>query len=118
LVAAPLSTGAFLFDAILLDEWFARISVNTYFQTMTCGFFKTLSYSVQASIIEEKGVYLTSRINAVSSILLYQVDAFYVEAYLSHKDEHLIGFKCFDTTYGLEPYLKKIDLSQLMADIN
>jgi len=84
---------------------------------MTCQFFSDLSCSTQASVIEEKGVYLTFRTNAVCSIFLYQVDAFYVEAYLSHKEENLIGFKCFETLERLEPYLKSIDLSQLMADI-
>ena len=84
---------------------------------MTCPFFRGLSYSEQGAILEEKGVLLSVRTNSVFSIMLYQVDAFYVEAYLIEEEDRLIGFRCFETTACLEPYLQDIDLSQLMADI-
>ncbi len=83
---------------------------------MTCQFFKGLSCSVQAAIIEEKGVYLTFRTNSILSVFLYQVDAFYVEAYFLHKEDRLMGIKSFEGTDRLDPYLKNIDLNQLMAD--
>jgi hypothetical protein len=84
---------------------------------MTCQFFRGLSCSEQGAILEAKGVLLTVRNNSVFSITLYQVDSFYVEAYFIEEEDRLVGFKCFETTACLEPYLSNIDISHLIASI-
>lgn len=82
---------------------------------MTQYYFNLLDENLQAHIIREIGTFIFEREDKNHKISLYQIDAFYVEEYL-HKHFNIITkFRSFRTTKSLEPYLKEIDISELMA---
>lgn len=60
------------------------------------------------------GVYLTGRENRENCILLYQVDAFYVELHYCMETDSLTKLLPFTHTERLGPYLAKIDISELI----
>ncbi len=60
------------------------------------------------------GTYLGDRQDDNHSILLYEVDSFYVEVYYHKEFNNITRFRSFITTDLLEPYLRQIDLLQLL----
>ena len=56
------------------------------------------------------GVHIADQEDQEHSILLYQIDSFYVEVYY-HKELNVIRrFKPFSSTEQLQPYLNQIDI--------
>jgi hypothetical protein len=80
---------------------------------MTSAEFSNLDEHAQTMTLIDKGVYLSERQYKNFSILLYQVDNFYVEIYHNLCYNVLQGFSSFEDEAALEPYLQKIDISQL-----
>lgn len=76
---------------------------------MTIYEFKALSGFEQAEAVWN-GTLLTHREDGFFRILLYQVDAFYVEVYYHKEENVLLRLRSFTTTRLLEPYLEQIDL--------
>ena len=82
---------------------------------MTLYDFYTLSAEKQKERVLEEGVHLVSRSTGDSTIMLYQLDGFYVEAYYDAVEEEIIPLRSFRTTDLLTPYLTAIDISDLVA---
>ena len=75
--------------------------------------FQILDQFDQLQIIEDKAVFLDYRQNGDYSIGLFQVEGFYIEVYfhvvkLIYKRIHV-----FDDTRFLDPYINRIDITDL-----
>ena len=67
----------------------------------------------QAEAILNYGVLLGERAYKSFTIFLYQVNHFYVEVYYHNTYTMIQGFRGFESTHALEPYLRKIDITSL-----
>jgi len=61
-------------------------------------------------VLWDKGVFITHIAEAGYTLMLYQIDAFYVELTYDSDMNKLIGLRSFLNTNRLEPYLKNIQL--------
>lgn len=79
--------------------------------------FNLLSLEQQQNALLRSGVFLGERKDPPLRMMLYQLDSFYVEVYfLSHY--HKVGwFKGFDSVEELEPYLEKINVTELLQEV-
>ena len=76
--------------------------------------FKYQEKQKKTRLLLDCGTYLASRFVSGYQLLLFAVDAFYVEVYYDIEHELLSYFKAFSGTDELEPYLGQIDLSSLV----
>ena len=83
---------------------------------MTQYHFNLLDENQQAQTVREKGVLIGERENKNYRILLYQIDAFYVEAYLHTHFNVIAKFRSFRSLKHLDPYLKEIAIGELIQD--
>ena len=77
---------------------------------MTLYEFNSLDEMEQAEAVWD-GVLIGDRKDSEHRILLYQIDAFYVEAYYHIEYNVLRRFRSFSSTDQLDPYLNQIDLT-------
>ncbi len=68
----------------------------------------------QAFVLEQYGVCISARDHKNDKLLLYQVDAFYVEVYFDPSVQSIRKFKSFASTDELEPYLTNISLKDVI----
>ena len=59
---------------------------------------------------------ISDREDVYHRILLFQVDAFYVEIYYNKKLNAITKFRSFSSTEPLVPYLDKINLIKLLNE--
>ncbi len=76
--------------------------------------FQLLPADDQIEILYQFGVYIGKHKKAFSIILLYQLEGFYVEVVYRKYRSHVKHLHCFDSTEFLEPYLKQIDVENLV----
>ena len=81
---------------------------------MTSNYFNSLPKMKQQSLLLEEGVLLATRITPGYRSALFQVESFYVEVTSAIGTDNS-WIACFEDTDALEPYLEKIDLSQLIG---
>jgi hypothetical protein len=67
----------------------------------------------QAEALLNYGVLVAERIYKSFTIFLYQVNQFYVEVYFNNNFSMIQGFRAFESTSALEPYLEEIDITSL-----
>jgi len=75
--------------------------------------FNLLDEIAQAEALVNHGVLIAERMYKDFTIFLYQVEKFYVEVYYHNKFTMIQGFRGFDSTTALEPYLEEIDITSL-----
>ena len=75
--------------------------------------FEFLPEAEQLDVIQEDGVYIGKRWRKNFSILLYQVNDFYVEVIYSKYRCYVSNIRCFSSTDLLEPYLEQVDIEHL-----
>jgi hypothetical protein len=63
------------------------------------------------------GVYLAERKAGFLRIMLYQINDFYVEVFFLKWMKTVIGFRIFQSTDRLLPYLHKVDIEKLMHEV-
>lgn len=80
---------------------------------MTLYEFNSLDEMEQAEAIWD-GVFIANREDDEHRILLYQIDGFYVEAYVHKEYGVLRKFRSFSSTDPLDSYLEKIDIQALL----
>lgn len=80
---------------------------------MTRYHFNVLDENEKANTIWKKGVLLGERKDAFHKIMLYQVDAFYVEVYHHTHFNVITKIQSFSSTNKLQPYLSEMDLNGL-----
>jgi hypothetical protein len=81
---------------------------------MTLHHFNALSGDKQRKALLHKGVFVAHRETKEFSILLFQLDIFYVEIFFLKESDEIVWIKSFTCTDELEPYLNQIDLSHLL----
>lgn len=84
------------------------------FASMTLDQFTLLNEAKQAETLLERGIYLADRVYKNFSIILYQLDSFYVEVYHNLRFDIMQGMRCFQDDDALLPYLESIDISSLV----
>lgn len=80
---------------------------------MTLKYFQKLSQSVQCRELLVKGACIGERRQGDAPVLLFQVGRFYVEVLFEAYTDEVAGFRCFEDTDELKPYLEQIDLTGL-----
>jgi len=80
---------------------------------MTLYEFNQLDEMEQAEAVWS-GTHIGERFDEVHSILLYQIDGFYVEAYYHREYNVLKRFRSFSSVTQLEPYLEEMSLKGLI----
>ena len=68
----------------------------------------------QLKIVSKKGVLIADRIQGDKQFALYRVDAFYVELIYKLANNVLTSLRPFLSMTDLDPYLKKINISDLL----
>ena len=82
---------------------------------MTLFEFKLLQETVQVSILYEDGVYIGKRKENESTMLLFQLDSFYVEVFYSSYRRYISRILCSESTVLLDPYLEQIDVEYIVG---
>ena len=77
--------------------------------------FKLLDAKDQVSILYKQGVYIGKRKDGHLTILLYQVDSFYVEVMYRMYRRYIARIRCSESTSLLDPYLEQIDVEHLVG---
>jgi hypothetical protein len=78
--------------------------------------FSVLEQIVQQETVLDNGSYLSSRLFMDYTVLLFQLDEFYVELYYPRNKDKCVIIKSFENTDELEPYLKRIDIHTLISE--
>ena len=79
--------------------------------TMTALQYNILPSFKQLSLVWSKGVYLAKRIEDHFSVMLYQLQSFYVEVYYDNQEGEVEKIYSFNETDNLEPYLPKLNIT-------
>ena len=82
---------------------------------MTLNEYKKLEGFEQLILLWEHGVRLGVRFDEVHTILLFQFEGFYVEAFYNLKGKSITKFRSFKRVDQLRPYLEKIDVAKLLS---
>lgn len=77
---------------------------------MTLFEFKLLTDADQLDLLYSEGVYIGKRKENNQTILLYQLDSFYVEVFYKKYRYFVSEVRCTDSTSCLEPYLEQINV--------
>lgn len=80
---------------------------------MTFEQFQSLPKDIQRNVVKHCGVFLFGRMGVGVNVKLYQVEGFYVELYFDEKMSEAIRIRSFEDTTHLEPYLRRVDVSEL-----
>ena len=81
---------------------------------MTLCEFERMDLCSRLDLLQEEGLYIGKRKWNNLPVLLYQVEAFYIELYYSEYRLNLIEVRCFTSTILLEPYLEDILIEDLV----
>ena len=81
---------------------------------MTLKYFRKLSESKQFRRLLQKGVCIAERTTGEAQLLLFQVDAFYVEVAFDNDTTEVLRVRHFEDGDELQPYLKDIDISNIL----
>lgn len=90
------------------------ISFCFYFGSMKIQELKLPGVKNVNDTILKDGVHIASRRGLFCQIALFQVKDYYVEVYFDAKSKEVSRAKSFTDIESLAPYLKQIDISQLM----
>lgn len=80
---------------------------------MTLYHFQLLPLPEQIELLYKDGVYIGKRKGEWSSVLLYQLESFYVEVYYRKHRCYVSRLHCFRSTELLDPYLEQIEVEHL-----
>jgi hypothetical protein len=83
---------------------------------MTLYDFKLLDLNDQAQATWDNGVLLGYREESVKHMVLYQIDTFYVEIEYHSERNEITAIKSFISDEPLQPYLEKIDISNIFIN--
>ncbi len=79
--------------------------------------FRSAPPEVQEKLVKRKGVFLMERKSLGVSVLLFQLDGFYVEVFYNTQTGVVSFVKSFEDMDGIEAYLGRIDISEVMAGL-
>lgn len=76
--------------------------------------FRLLSNNDQISLLHEEGVFVGKRRDKGMSVILYQLEGFYIEIFYKEYRRYIHHLYCFESTNELRPYLKQINVDELI----
>ena len=76
--------------------------------------FRLMNLNDQAEITWEHGVLLDHREEGKQNMILYRINNFFSEIHYDQDMNEITGIKSFESDAGLQPYLDKIDLDELL----
>ena len=76
--------------------------------------FQLLPEQAQIETLYQFGVYIGKHKKSFSTILLFQLEGFYVEVFYRKYRSSVKHLHCFESTEFLEPYLEQIELENLV----
>lgn len=77
--------------------------------------FNLLDEAEQVALLLAEGVLVAERFYKEFTILLYQLQEFYVEVYYHKTYEVIQGFRSFENLSALDPFLANIDISPVYS---
>ena len=77
---------------------------------MTLVEFKQLTEHEQIELLYQDGTYIGKQKRGHKTVLLYQLDGFYIEIYYWTHRRHIDHFHYFSSTKHLDPYLEQIKI--------
>jgi hypothetical protein len=77
--------------------------------------FCVLEQVAQQEMVLDNGAYLSSRLFMDYTVLLFQLDGFYVELFYPHQKDKAVIIRGFESTDELEPYLKRINIAPILS---
>lgn len=77
--------------------------------------FRLLSYHGQIDLLYRHGVYIGKKRSGGVTVLLYQLDAFYVKIFYSKYRETVSSIAVFTSPLHITGYLNHIDIESLRA---
>lgn len=83
---------------------------------MTLNEFRLLDAEEQTDRLHREGVYIGKQKKGRHTILLYQLDSFYVEVFYAKHRCLVRRVHSFSSTDGLDPYLAHMDVEPLLQD--
>jgi hypothetical protein len=83
---------------------------------MTINDFEYMEVLEKTEVLSTDGIYLARRTDGPFSILLYQLDGFYVELYYNAQQNCLTCIRSFDSVGELAYYLEDVDISDLFSE--
>lgn len=81
---------------------------------MTMYEFFHLPRARQMDVLYQEGIYLAKRKDAGFTLVLYQLDSYYVEVRYRKYRKVIESLRCFHKLDLLEPYLEQIDVEELI----
>jgi hypothetical protein len=75
--------------------------------------FRSASQEVQEKLVKWRGVFLMERKSLGVSVLLFQLDGFYVEVFYNTANATVSFVKSFEDMDGIEAYLDRIDIREV-----
>jgi hypothetical protein len=79
---------------------------------MTLYEFKLLSEREQLDLLQVEGTYIGKRKEGELTVLLFQLEGFYIEIFYKKHRSHILKVRSFTSTLPLEPYLHQIDITE------
>ena len=79
--------------------------------------FELLEVAEQAEYLWQHGVHVATRKLVFHSLLLFQTSRFYGEIIYNGVENKIVTIRAFASAHRLEPYLKDIDLSEILAQV-
>lgn len=77
--------------------------------------FRVMPFEKKCDVITFYGNYLAQRTLADCKVFLYFTEGFFVEVFYSPKYQKVLMINAFEKAVGLDPYLDKISLADLLA---
>lgn len=81
---------------------------------MTLFKFRLLDESEQVDLLYKDGLYIGKRKDDRKTVVLYQLEGFYIEIHYRKYRQSITHLHCFTTTEPLIPYLELVDVEELM----
>jgi hypothetical protein len=82
--------------------------------SMTLFDFQILAQNEQIDLLYREGVYVGKRKQGDHTLVLYQLESFYVEVWYLQYRKWIEKLHCFRSTSLLDPYLDLMDLEHLV----
>jgi hypothetical protein len=79
--------------------------------------FNTLPIEQQQQAVLNEGVFLAERKDPPLRMMLYDMGSFYVEVFFLSRYNKVAWFNGFDSTEKLEPYLERINVSDVLQEV-
>lgn len=94
------------------------LTVGEKSKTMTYSLenFRVMPFEKKCDVITFQGNYLIHRTLGECKVFLYHTNRFFVEVFFSTTHQKVLMINAFDNPMGLEPYLNRISLSEILKE--